>query len=92
MNRLPTEIISQIVAHVKHRNQPLTPLSLVNHCWQPIVEVEIYRHFYMAYKLPENTYMSYKRYADVLTPTRLSYIRQLRVYFHISDHFSAEGR
>ncbi|KAH7179249.1 uncharacterized protein B0J16DRAFT_402652 [Fusarium flagelliforme] len=92
MNRLPTEIISQIVGHVRHRNHPLTPLSLINHYWQPIVEVEIYRQFYMGYELPENTYMSYKRYADVLTPTRLSYIRQLCVYFYISGHFSAEGR
>lgn len=84
MDRLPTEIISQIVGHVRRRNRRLAPLSLINHCWQPIVEREIYRHFRMIYQLPDNTYTSYeKKYSDVLTPTRLSYIRQLHVSFFL---------
>lgn len=93
MDRLPTEIISQIVGHVRRRNHRLAPLSLINRCWQPIVEREIYRRFRMAYQLPEDIYTSYeKKYSNVLTPTRLSYIRQLHVSFFLLGGFSAAGQ
>ena len=93
MDRLPTEIISQIVGHVRRRDHRLAPLSLINRCWQPIVEREIYRRFRMAYRSPEDIYTSYeKKYSNVLTPTRLSYIRQLHVSFFLLGGFSAAGQ
>lgn len=112
MNRLPNEIISQIVGHVRDRDHPLTPLSLINHCWQPIVEVQIYRHLRLVYRLPTDISTSYDTYisrgvisprakckslpkpylmADILTPTRLSYIRQLHVIFSKVGQFAPGG-
>ena len=88
MDRLPPEIISNIVGHVEDQDdQALTPLSLVCHRWQPIVEAKIYRRlrlYYASRKRPSSKPRrnpSYELLASILTPTRLSYIRQLHVTF-----------
>lgn len=85
MDRLPAEIISNIVHHVEEGS--LAPLSVLCRRWQPIVEAKIYRELHISYELPGGSPLSYeairnhshKTLTNNLTPTRLSYIRQLHV-------------
>lgn len=70
----------------------LTSLSLVCRRWQPITEAKIYRQLRIRSRVfdessdsnifwESDTHMSYKQLVNILTPTRLSYVRQFCVTF-----------
>ncbi|RBR25089.1 uncharacterized protein FIESC28_01997 [Fusarium coffeatum] len=88
MDRLPPEIISNIVHHVEEGS--LAPLSVLCRRWQPIVEARIYRELHISRVRPgaqtlrkSIRYPSYEKLASNLTPTRLSYIRHLHVEIYV---------
>ncbi|KAJ4135077.1 hypothetical protein NW768_004691 [Fusarium equiseti] len=81
MDRLPPETMSNIVGHVRGDmvDHALTPLSLICRRLQPIVEAKIYRDLSISFSSSRR--LSHKSLANILTPTRLSYIRELVVTF-----------